>query len=378
MNRLLLMFIIWLYPICCIAAESILKGTVGSLIKGEVVSRFSEPWSMSFINDEMTLVASKGGKLWLVYSSGQILLVSGVPEVAVGGQGGLGDVIAHPNFRQNRLIYFSYVESDLNSPNFKGAVVARAKIEISETPSLINIERIWSQSPKVKGAGHISYKIAFGPIGSQQEGKLFITSGDRQARLPAQNFGSGLGKIIRLNEDGSVPVDNPFQGKGELARSFWTLGHRNALGISYEEDGRLRSHEMGTRHGAVLNLIRPVINYGWPIVSEGNHYDGRVIPNHNTRVDFEAPITFWVPTIAPSGLIFYSGDEFKEWNGNAFVGGFKSRALIRIEIEGSTATEVERFEWGSRVREVEQGPDGSIWVLEDAPNGRLIKFTKPR
>ena len=181
-----------------------------------------------------------------------------------------------------------------------------------------------------------------------------------------------------MNEDGSVPLDNPFQGKGELARSFWTLGHRNALGISFDEDGRLWCHEMGPRHGDELNLIKPGKNYGWPIVSEGNHYDGRVIPNHNTRVDFEAPITFWVPTIAPSGLIFYSGDEFKEWNGNAFVGGLKSRALIRIEIEGSIATEVERFEWGSRVREVELGPDGSIWVLEDAPSGRLIKFTRPR
>ena len=378
MNRLLLMFIIWLYPICCMAAETILKGTAGSLINGEVISSFSEPWSMSFINDEMMLVASKGGKLWLVYSSGQKLLVSGVPEVSVGGQGGLGDVVAHPNFQQNRLIYFSYVESDLNSQNFKGAVVARAKIEIAENPILINIERIWSQSPKVKGAGHFSHKIAFGPIGSQQEGKLFITSGDRQARLPAQDFGSALGKIIRLNEDGSVPVDNPFQGEGELARSFWTLGHRNALGISFDEDGRLWCHEMGPRHGDELNLIKRGKNYGWPIVSEGNHYDGRVIPNHNTRVDFEAPIAFWVPTIAPSGLIFYSGDEFKEWNGNAFVGGLKSRALIRIEIVGSIATEVERFEWGSRVREVEQGPDGSMWVLEDAPSGRLIKFTKPR
>jgi glucose/arabinose dehydrogenase len=372
------MFVIWLYPIYCLAAESILKGTAGSLIKGEVISSFSEPWSMSFINDKMMLVAEKGGKLWLVYSSGQKLLVSGVPEVSVGGQGGLGDVIVHPNFRQNRLIYFSYVESDLYSPNFKGAVVARAKIEIAESQRLINIERIWSQSPKVKGAGHFSHKITFGPIGSQQEGKLFITSGDRQARLPAQDFGSALGKIIRLNEDGSVPVDNPFQGEGELARSFWTLGHRNALGISFDEGGRLWSHEMGPRHGDELNLIRPGKNYGWPIVSEGNHYDGRVIPNHNTRVDFEAPITFWVPTIAPSGLIFYSGDVFKEWNGNAFVGGLKSRALIRIEIEGSIATEVERFEWGSRVREVELGPNGSIWVLEDAPSGRLIKFTRPR
>ena len=377
MNRVLLMFVIWLYPIFCFSDESVLRGTAGSLIKGVVISSFSEPWSMSFVNDNMMLVASKGGKLWLVSSNGKKVLVSGIPMISVGGQGGLGDVVAHPNFHQNRLIYFSYVESDRNSPNYKGAVVARGKLQISENPRLIDIEKIWNQTPKVRGTGHFSHRIAFGPMGSEQEGKIFITSGDRQTRLSAQNFESALGKIIRLNEDGSVPVDNPFQGEGELAKSFWTLGHRNALGISFDKEGRLWCHEMGPRHGDELNLIESGKNYGWPLVSEGNHYDGRVIPNHDTRLDFEAPIIFWVPTIAPSGLTFYSGDQFDEWKGNALVGGLKSRALIRIEIEGSTATEVERFEWGSRVREVEQGSDGSIWVLEDAPNGRLLQLTNP-
>ena len=377
MFRLVLIFLIWLYPLCGLSASSVLTGTAGSLVNGKVISNFSYPWSMSFVNDNTMLVAVKGGKLWLVYSSGKKFLVAGVPNVSVGGQGGLGDVVVHPNFQQNKLIYFSYIDSDSKSPKYKGAVVARGILHISESPRLNDIETIWTQTPKVKGTGHFSHRIAFGPIGSRQEGKLFITSGDRQVRVPAQDFGSALGKIIRLNEDGSVPVDNPFQDEGELARSFWTLGHRNALGISFDEEGRLWSHEMGPRHGDELNLIKSGKNYGWPLVSEGNHYDGLVIPNHDTRVDFEAPIIFWLPTIAPSGLIFYSGDLFDEWKGNALVGGLKSRALIRIEIEGSTATEVERFEWGSRVREVEQGPDGSIWILEDAPKGRLIQLTNP-
>jgi glucose/arabinose dehydrogenase len=376
MCRLIVIYFLLCFPHCG-WSNSILKGSQGGVVQGRVITNFLQPWAMTFINKDQMLVTSRLGKLWLVSYNGKKIEVSGVPDVFVGGQGGLGDVVLHPEFIKNQLVYLSFIESDGSNPSQKGAVVARGILDTSTAPILRDVEIIWRQRPKTEGLGHFSHRIAFGLIGSKHQGKLFVTSGDRQAQLPAQDWTSALGKVIRLNDDGSLPTGNPFQDKGELAKSFWTLGHRNALGLAFDKLGRLWSHEMGPRHGDELNLIQPGKNYGWPIVSEGNHYDGRVIPNHNSRVGFEAPIAFWVPTIAPSGLFFYSGDQFDEWKGNAFVGGLKSRALIRIEFDGSNATEVERFEWGSRVREVEQGPDGSILVLEDNPIGRLIQFTKP-
>ncbi len=184
-----------------------------------------------------------------------------------------------------------------------------------------------------------------------------------------------LGKIIRLNDDGSVPKDNPFQDKGALAKSFWSTGHRNLLGIAFDGEGRLWAHEMGPRHGDELNLIHPGRNYGWPIVSDGDNYDGSRIPDHATRPEFEAPKASWVPSIAPSGLVIYDGDVFANWQGNALIGGLVSRALIRVALTGPNAQEAERFRWGKRVREVEQGPAGHIWVLEDGDNGRLLKLS---
>jgi glucose/arabinose dehydrogenase len=212
--------------------------------------------------------------------------------------------------------------------------------------------------------------MAFSP-----DGKLFITSGERQKQSPAQDWAQNLGKIIRLNPDGSIPEDNPFQDKGQLAKSFWSLGHRNLLGIAFDEQGQLWTHEMGPRHGDELNLIVRGDNYGWPIVSWGNQYSGIDIPDHDTRPDFNAPEVYWVPSIAPSGLIIYSGNLFKEWRGNALIGGLVSKALIRVDLTGDTIEEVERFSMGKRIREVEQGPDGAIWLLEDKVGGRLLRLT---
>ena len=185
---------------------------------------------------------------------------------------------------------------------------------------------------------------------------------------------SALGKIIRLNTDGTIPADNPFQDSGNLAKTFWSIGHRNLLGIDFDPDGRLWTHEMGPRHGDELNLIAKGENYGWPLVSNGDHYSGVPIPDHDTRPEFVPPKAWWTPSIAPSGLVIYDGEMFKDWMGDAFIGGLRSQALIRVDIDDDAAKEAERFSWGRRIREVEQGPSGALWVLEDGNGGRLLKL----
>ena len=357
-------------------ANSVVTGSAGSRLEGEVVSKFNKPWAMSFINNDTLLITTKGGKLWLVNRRGEQSLVSEVPKVFEGGQGGLGDVVLHPNYKSNKLVYISYIDSD-DEGKTRYATVIRGTLEKSDKPQLKNIEIIWKQTPARSGKGHFSHRIVFGLDGTKHARKIFITSGDRQEQTPAQAWDMALGKIIRLNEDGTIPTDNPFQDKGVLAKTFWTTGHRNALGIAFAKDGQLWSHEMGPRHGDELNLIVAGENYGWPIVSEGNHYSGAKIPTHDTRPEFMMPKLYWVPTVAPSGLIFYEGDEFSEWKGNAFIGGLKSRALVRIGFNNGEPFEAERFGWSKRVREVEIDDDGAIWVLEDGSSGRLIKFTKP-
>ncbi len=347
-----------------------INGNAGSRVSAESFGTFNEPWAMTFLPEGNLLVTEKSGTLFLVrIGERSRVSVKGVPDVAYGGQGGLGDVILHPEYKDNHWIYLSYAEQDISGK--RGAVVIRAQLNsASARPKLENLEVIWRQTPKVFGSGHYSHRLAFSP-----DGKLFITSGDRQKQQPAQSWKQNLGKVIRINADGSVPTDNPFQDKGELAKTFWSLGHRNLLGIAFNSDGQLWTHEMGPKHGDEFNLTIGGDNYGWPIVSWGDHYSGIPIPDHDTRPEFNAPELYWVPTVAPSGLIIYSGSMFPAWKGNAFIGGLRSRSLVRIRIKNNHADEVERFAMGERIREVEQGPDGAIWVLEDGDDARLLRLT---
>ena len=213
-------------------ADNIVVGNAGGRLEGEVVSKFDSPWAMSFVNSENLLVTTKLGNLWLVNTSGEQSLVSGVPKVFAGGQGGLGDVVVHPNYERNKLVYISYINSE-NAGKTRYASVLRGTLGRSDQPHLKNIETIWKQTPPRSGKGHFSHRIAFGLDGTQHVGKIFITSGDRQEQTPAQKWDMALGKIIRLNDDGTIPRDNPFQDKGDLAKTFWSLGHRNALGIAF-------------------------------------------------------------------------------------------------------------------------------------------------
>ena len=351
-----------------------ISGTKGNKLEAKVVANIDTPWAMTFLPSGQLLVTSKLGKLWLVEPDGKKQEVRGLPKIEVGGQGGLGDVVLHPDFTENNLVFLSMVQSP-NGGRTSGAVVIRAKLNTDGRPKISQLKTLWRQQPTTSGRGHFSHRIAFGPKGSDQEGKMFITSGDRQKQSPAQSWKQALGKIVRLNIDGSVPADNPYQDKGNLAKSFWSTGHRNLLGIAFDASNRLWAHEMGPRHGDELNLIIAGENYGWPIVSQGDQYSGAEIPNHDTRPEFAAPKAYWVPSIAPSGLVIYSGDVFSQWKGDAFIGGLRSRALIRVDLDGESASEAERFEWGKRIREVEQGPDGNLWVLEDRADGRLLKLT---
>ena len=325
---------------------------------------FDSPWAMEFLPDGRLLVTEQRGALKLYTEGGAISEIGGVPEVSYGGQGGLGDVVLHPDFADNGLIYMSYAEA--GDGGTRGAAVARAKLKLDGSGGeLTDVEVIWRQQPKVDGGGHYGHRIAFGP-----DGFLYLSSGERQKFDPAQDMNANLGKIVRLNDDGSLPDDNPFGGDLGVSAQIWTLGHRNPLGLAFDSRGRLWNVEMGPMGGDELNLVERGANYGYPIVSNGDHYDGTVIPDHPTRPEFKAPAVFWNPVISPSSLMFYSGSEFPEWQGDAFIGGLSSQSLVRIEFDGDTAREAERFAMGMRIRAVEQGPDGAIWMLEDGREGR--------
>ena len=338
------------------------------------VTQFDNPWAMTFLPDGRLLVTEMNGNLHVVdVETGERTAVSGVPEVVHVEQGGLGDVVLHPQFADNDLVYISYVER--GDDGMLGGVVARARFmsEGAGGAALEETEVLWRQEPKTEDEGHFGYRIVF-----DADGMLWISSSERREFDPAQDMNTNLGKIIRLNDDGSVPNDNPFADQGGVAAQVWSLGHRNILGMAFDANGRLWAPEMGPLGGDELNLIERGANYGYPIVSEGIHYDETPIPNHDTRPEFNAPVITWTPVISPAGFIIYDGDMFSDWQGSGFIGGLSSMALIRVEFDGNNAREAERFDMQRRIREVEQGPDGAIWLLEDGTrnaNGWLLKLT---
>lgn len=334
------------------------------------ITDFAEPWSLAFLPapDNRILVTEKRGQLRLVDPTTKAKgTIAGVPTVRNAGQGGFGDVALHPNFTSNSLIYFSYAEPGTGSQ--ASAVVARAKLVLNTSGggALQDLQIIWRQTQKINGDGHFGHRILFG--GST----LWISSGERQQFDPAQSMTSNLGKILRLKDDGSPAEGNPFTGSP--GNTIWALGIRNPLGIDFDADGRLWEIEMGPMGGDEINLVEKGGNYGWPLVSQGNHYDGRAIPKHNTRPEFVAPKASWNPVISPSSLVIYKGDLFKSWKGNAIISALGAQGLVRVGIVGDTAKEAARYRLGKRTRCVRQGPDGALWVLEDGAGGRLLKLT---
>ncbi|MGB5246851.1 MAG: PQQ-dependent sugar dehydrogenase [Woeseia sp.] len=348
----------------------------------EVIADFNEPWALTFLPDGRMLVTEKTGNLLIATQDGQKSRpVFGVPNVDFYGQGGLGDVALHPDFANNQLVYLSYVEG--GTDNTRGAAVARGKLTLTERGgSLSDVEVIWRQYPKLVGFGHYGHRLLF-----DDAGYLWISSGDRQKFTPAQDMQANIGKILRLHDDGSVPDDNPFVNYLQenpfvddvgVYKEIWSLGHRNPLGIALDLNGQLWEIEMGPAGGDELNAVMRGANYGYPIVSNGDHYDGREIPDHDTRPEFKKPAAWWTPVISPGDLTLVTGKMFRDWRGNLLAAGLSSQAIVRIEVDGTNAKEVARYPMGARIRSVTEGPDGALWVLEDERNeatGRLLKLT---
>lgn len=332
------------------------------------VATFDEPWAMTFLpGTQMALITEKKGKLKLWREgSAEAVDVAGTPKVAYGGQGGFGDVIAAPDFATSGTVYLSWAEE--GEGDTRGAVVGKAKLMMDgSTPRLEGLSVIWRQFPKVTGKGHYSHRMTFSPDGKY----LYVTSGDRQKFTPAQDLNANLGKVLRLLPDGTPAPGNPMAEKGGVTAQIWSFGHRNLLGIAFSPDGRLWDIEHGPAGGDEINLVEPGKNYGWPLVSDGDHYDGKPIPRNKTRPDLAQPAISWNPVIAPGDMIFYTGKAFPQWLGQALIAGLGSGGIVRVGIDGEKATELERIDLGNRIREIEQAPDGSIYVLEDGEGAKL-------
>lgn len=333
------------------------------------IADFDTPWAIAFLPDGRLILTEKQGRIFLVAEQGEKTEVSGVPDVAYGGQNGLLDIAPAPDFAKSRSIYFTY-----NAQEEGGSSVVLAKAQLGEADgkaTLKSLKTIWKQDRAARG-GQPGGIIAFDPAGKH----LFLSVGDRMEPATAQDDDAPMGKILRMNLDGSVPKDNPQADADGIKALTWSTGHRNPYGLAFAPDGKLWGHEMGPRGGDEFNLIKKGANYGWPLVSNGDNYSGRPIPRHNTRPEFEAPLVYWTPVIAPAGLAFYEGDMFPDWKGSALIGGLAATALVRITIDkDGNADEADRFEMENRIRDVAVGPDGAIWLIEDDNPGRLLKVT---
>ena len=369
------------------AAGEVVQSKAGPINVERLVA-LNEPWGMAFLPDGRLLITEKPGQL-RIWADGKLSEpVGGVPKVAYREQGGLLDVEVDPNFAQNQLVYLSYAEkaqqqppdaSDPGDPRLgggprkdvmlKAGAVARGKLEGNQ---LKDVKVIWRQVPATIGRGHFGGRLIFAP-----DGKLFILSGERQRFEPSQDLSSNLGKVVRINPDGSIPENNPFKDQSNARPDVYTYGNRNPLGGAiHPESGKLWINEMGPKGGDEVNIIEPGENYGWPLVAEAKHYNDAPIPSHDTMAEkVTKPAVVWNPVISPSGMIFYDGSLFPDWKGSALIGGLSSKAVIRVSFDGESAKEAERVDMARRIRDVIQSPDGAILLLSDGPNGQLLRLT---
>jgi glucose/arabinose dehydrogenase len=338
------------------------------VVKAETVARGLEhPWGMAFLPDGRLIVTEKPGRVRIVSMDGKVSApLTGVPAVEYASQGGMLDVVLDPNFARNKRIYLSYAEPGAN--NTSGTAVSRAVL--GET-GLDSVTIIYQQQPKVRGGGHFGSRLVFG-----RDGTLFITQGDRFSyRERAQDLDAGMGKVMRINTDGTIPKDNPFVGRQGAQPGIWSLGHRNMQGaFLHPETGQLWTVEHGAAGGDELNHPEAGKNYGWPIITYGRDYNGSRIGVGQAREGLEQPVYYWDPVIAASGLLVYTGSKWPQWKNNFFVGGL-SGPLVRLEMTNGRVTNEERYlgELRERIRDVEQGPDGYIYLITDSGMGRVLR-----
>lgn len=350
-----------------LAAESY-QSQAGSVSVVTVAEGLEQPWGLAFLPDGRMLVTEKEGRLRLVGADGTLSEpLAGVPEVYDRGQGGLLDVALDPDFAANRLVYLSFSEPGGAGG---GTAVARGKLGAGR---LDNVEVIWRQQPKLDSGHHFGSRLVF-----LKDGTLMVTLGDRNQRQYIADMKSQIGKLVRINRDGSIPEDNPFVGNADYAPDIYSLGHRNIQGATLNPDtGALWTVEHGARGGDEINIPQAGKNYGWPVIGYGIDYSGARIHESTQKAGMEQPIIQWTPVIAPSGMAFYQGDLFPAWKGNVFIGGLATRILVRLELDGEKVVREERLlgELRERIRDVRAGPDGALWLVTDNSAGRILRIS---
>lgn len=348
------------------AADSF-QSQAGGIAVVTVADGLEQPWGLAFLPDGRMLVTEKEGRLRLVGTDGALSEpLSGVPEVYDNGQGGLLDVALDPDFAANRLVYLSFAE-----PGGEGGGTAVARGALG-ADRLENVEVIWRQQPKLDSGHHFGSRLVF-----LRDGTLIVTLGDRNRREFIPDMKAQIGKLVRINRDGSIPADNPFVGKAEYSPDLYSLGHRNVQGATVDPaSGRLWTVEHGARGGDEVNTPEPGKNYGWPVISFGREYTGGRIGEGTAKAGLEQPVYYWDPSIAPSGMTFYTGDKFPAWKGSLFVGALKFQLLARLEVDGNRVVKEERLlkGLGQRIRDVVQGPDGYLYLLTDEDDGRILRL----
>jgi glucose/arabinose dehydrogenase len=354
------------------AATQTYRSAAGPIQVETVVNGLQYPWALAFLSDGRMLVTERPGRMRIVTADGKLSPpVAGLPKVFARGQGGLLDVIVDRNFSQNRTIYFCFAE-----PFGSGArtALARARLAAEATPYIENLRVIFRQDGPLSTGNHFGCRIVQMP-----DNNLFLTLGEHFTfRDEAQNLSNHLGKIVRVAPDGSVPKDNPFVARRGAKPEIWSYGHRNSEGAAINPvSGKFWMHEHGPRGGDEINIPQAGKNYGWPVIGFGIDYNGAKIHESTSKPGMEQPIRQWTPVIAPSGMAFYTGNLFRKWKNNLFIGGLASETLVRLELDGDKVTKEERLlhDMHQRIRDVRSGPDGALWLLTDSPNGQLLRLT---
>ena len=342
--------------------------TAGAVQARTIAKGLEHPWGLAFLPDKRMLVTERPGRLRIVSADGRLSEpLAGVPKVSASGQGGLLDVALSPSFDKDRIVYLSFAE-----PGDGGAGTAVARGRLGER-GLENTQVIWRQRPKVSAGQHFGSRLVF-----RRDGTLFVTLGDRGQGDPAQDLSTTIGKVVRLNADGSVPKDNPFTDRKGALPEIWSFGHRNIQAAALHPDtGQLWTVEHGARGGDELNHPEAGKNYGWPVISYGTHYTFQKIGEGVAKAGMEQPVYYWDPVIAPSGMVIYTGEMFSGWKGNFLIGSLTPGGLVRLVMKDGKVAQEERYlgDLRQRIRDVAQGPDGSLYLITDARDGQILRVT---